>query len=485
MLLVAATMIALSSGALLSANDSRANQRVVGGIVTCSAVRWNGANMVSWMYANTTLARMVLELYFDQPLLPQSYYHVCTPASDYLLQSHSAHFYGDRAFYAKTNIYRAVANRCSTGVSLSAQPQKPRNDTACACRLSQHYAMSALGFLLMRTDERGSVDLVDIDQLNDESHAASVLRKVADYTGRTFSYNASRYARLQLEIGGWRPMTASALQFLAQHETTISACFAREWYVHDNALLYTHFPELQQHRMPGDPLLRRSVSQLPTNVHVLIPTKSPQALSRCVSSLHDRADLSFGSVHFHFGIDWKDNRTRSSVLSTCSTLGVHCTIHEVFSRSNDVSAIVNHMFVTIYDKGYFMRFNDDSEMLTSHWNRKAIDSLRREPVDVGMSCLVDLSNLSLQTHSFVSSVHRDIFGYYFPFHFKNIYEDNWITRVYQGVYSKPCVVRLRHHAKSMRYAALTVPRDVLESAITKAQARIANYMRQHRATTAR
>lgn len=463
----------------LPANASSTMLRVPGGVMPCSVARWNGPIAVSWAHANTTLARMAIELYFDLPLLPQSYYHVCTPESAYMLQSRATQFHGDQAFYAKTDLYRAVATSCVLDSTLPANLPTPRNDSACACEHGGQYALSALVFLLVRADERGAAPLVDVDALLDVD-ATSSLRKVAEYASRTYEYDAARVARVQREIGSLRATSLPIAQFIAQHKTTISACFAREWHTHDSALMHANFPELQQHRTVTDASLRRSSSTLPPNVHVLIPTKAPQSLMRCVSSLHDRADLSFGAVHFHFGIDWRDNATRTTIDTTCTTLSVHCTIHEVYSRADDVSAIVNHMFVTIYDRGYFLRFNDDSEMLTAHWNRKAVDSLRREPTDVGATCVVDLSNLQLQTHSFVSSVHRDIFGYYFPFHFKNIYEDNWITRVYQGVYSKPCVVRLRHDAKIMRYAPAKVPRDVIETAVARSQARIANYMRQHR-----
>jgi hypothetical protein len=218
------------------------------------------------------------------------------------------------------------------------------------------------------------------------------------------------------------------------------------------------------------------VSELNPNVNVLIPTRNPNNLSRCISSLLAKADRSFGQINFHFGIDHDDNKTEREIRKVCTLFGAYCLVHEVYNRAGDVSGIVNHMFMNIDEDAYFFRFNDDSEMLTSKWNSMAIRALRNEPTDVGIAKIIDLTNPGLQTHSFVSSTHKKIFGTYFPIHFKNIYEDNWITDVYSGVLTKKTFVKVKHHAIGSRYSAQTIPRDILTWTVQKSKHKIMMYL---------
>lgn len=457
--------------------------RVRSGVTTCSTPRWNGTHLVASSYAYTTPFKMLVELYFDRPLLPTSYYHNCTANSPYLFKAVPEPFHEIKAFYGKTNVFTTVALRCNDAY-VAAQPA--RNRTKCACDTAKQYSLSAMTFIMMRLDETNTAPVIDLDAAAQRTTAPLAFAAVARHAllSSALPIDTARLNATLATLMGNRTLsvmiTPASTAFIAEQNATIATCFAREWNAHDADALYTYFAELAPMRAAQSlSVLRRSRSVLPPNVHVLIPTKLPTSLRRCLSSLHDKADLSFGAVLYHFGIDWKDNATHSAVRTTCTELGLNCVTHEVFARAGDVSSIVNHVFTTIDEKGYFMRFNDDSEMLTRHWNRRAIDSLRREPVDAGMTWLVDLHNLGVQTHSFISSVHRDIFGYYFPAHFKNLYEDDWITGIYRDDLAKPAVVRLQHHAKGIRYQAAMVPKDVLQTSVSQGRVRVARYLARH------
>lgn len=58
--------------------------------------------------------------------------------------------------------------------------------------------------------------------------------------------------------------------------------------------------------------------------------------------------------------------------------------------------------------------------------RRFIQSLKQsDPPDVGITGPLDLNNERLMTQSFASCKHYEIFGFYYPWHFKNWYSDDW------------------------------------------------------------
>ena len=230
-------------------------------------------------------------------------------------------------------------------------------------------------------------------------------------------------------------------------------------------------------------LRRQSIAIASTTVHVLIPTKQPTELERTILSLTQNANTSFGQLVFHFGISFDDTATANSVEMTCRSTNSECVVHPVYNREGDISMIVNHMFVSINERAYFFRCNDDTVMTTPNWNQRAIETLRRRPSNVGLALIVDTHRRddihdNLQTHSFVSSVHRDIFGMYFPAHFKNWFEDDWITNVYAGALSKSSGIVIQHVSKTPRYNKQIVPRNVVELSAASGRERIAEFMKQ-------
>jgi hypothetical protein len=220
-----------------------------------------------------------------------------------------------------------------------------------------------------------------------------------------------------------------------------------------------------------------SISQI--TVHVLIPTKRPAHLDPCILSLTLNADLAFASLWFHFGVDWDDNDTIELVTRRANYHNITFTVHRVFGRKGDVSTIVNFMFASVQGQGYFVRFNDDTLMMTKDWNKKCIVALRNgKPANVGVAALRDNRHASLQTHSFVSWLHKDIFGFYFPPHFKNWYEDDWITAVYRN-FTWPSDVELQHlwsGPSSERYAIHRLPDDAMRTIVQESIAKIDEFL---------
>jgi hypothetical protein len=224
-------------------------------------------------------------------------------------------------------------------------------------------------------------------------------------------------------------------------------------------------------------------SFLAPNVNVLIPTKDPITLDRCLRSLILKDDFKFGKVKFHFGINHSDKVTLDKVSSICKTFKInehYCVIHEVYDRNGDVTSIVNFMFASINEEEYFFRFNDDSEMQTEGWNRLAIEALRKTaPVDVGLARITDTYNSRIQTHSFVSAAHKRIFSYYFPHHFKNLFEDDWISRIYSGYnLTRTTGIVVIHHFSGIRYHAHHGASNILERSVDSGVKKLAKYLAQ-------
>lgn len=230
----------------------------------------------------------------------------------------------------------------------------------------------------------------------------------------------------------------------------------------------------------GEPLRAQQ-----TDVHVLMPTKRPLRLASTVDLLLTLANRTFGDVVFHFGVDWYDNETIDAVARVLDArTSVRYSVHRVLNRVGDISTIVNHLF-RVTGGTYFLRYNDDSHMLTRHWNQLAVQALRTKPVDLGIAWMTDLKNQRLQTHSFVSYKHRELFGCYFPEHFKNWSEDTWITDVYPIAWRKQSGVRLKHLAVRERYAIERVPKPDYKQIVETSKAIVRRYCVEHNITQCR
>ena len=113
-----------------------------------------------------------------------------------------------------------------------------------------------------------------------------------------------------------------------------------------------------------------------------------------------------------------------------------------------VTHMWNRAFKYAYDDGcdYFFQSGDDIQFLNEKWVSNSIEHLLKNN-NIGMTGPLDLGRIKggskesqpggnrfIQTQTFVSRNHYDIFGFYFPLEIKNWFCDDWITKVYYPKY---------------------------------------------------
>ena len=492
----------------------RAPPRLNTGLLTLHTFPLTGSHFV----------RMFLELYFDKPLLVRSFFHVCARApDDYLLQHSMDAVAGNglHSVFVRRNALHTVEANCRYAIAEREELHEQVDDEykrACAIHYAESYGAFAAKSLRARAKSDEAPVLLDMEALGegDLEHGELVFREIAQRrwpeTANSTSFDAQRFREVAQRLSrafvddatkrvGVKVLPRDEQQasaFTDAYHSDISAAFLRQWRgAEDEACaLFTELDCSAQVRAAAaaprkpaggesgsdqsDDAAAATPSVLAPNVHVLIPCKRPKNLPRCIKSLLTTADTNFGQIFLHFGIDWNDSETEKTIRSACSSLSANCTVHPVYSRAGDVSAIANHMFVTIEEDAYFFRFNDDTVMQTHNWNALAIRALRTAPTDIGLAVIHDHAH-KIQTHSFVSALHRQIFGFYFPHHFKNWYEDNWITSAYVPALHKDTAVSIKHFSgenRGVRYKIESVPRDLLQHAIGTARSRVMRFMQR-------
>ncbi len=82
---------------------------------------------------------------------------------------------------------------------------------------------------------------------------------------------------------------------------------------------------------------------------------------------------------------------------------------------------------------YFYQLNDDIKMLSFGWADLFIKKLKSSPIfpNFGMVGPYDITNNRIFTQAFCHRTHYEIFGYFYPFVFKNWYSDDWASHVYK------------------------------------------------------
>jgi len=113
---------------------------------------------------------------------------------------------------------------------------------------------------------------------------------------------------------------------------------------------------------------------------------------------------------------------------------------------------VTHMWNRAFDKAYqdgcdyFFQSGDDIKFLNKNWVNQSINELKKHN-NIGMTGPLDIGRIKygskesqpggsrfIQTQSFVSRRHKEIFNYYFPPEIKNWFCDDWITKTYYPEY---------------------------------------------------
>jgi hypothetical protein len=152
-------------------------------------------------------------------------------------------------------------------------------------------------------------------------------------------------------------------------------------------------------------------------------------------------------------------------------------------------AVWNHLFAAAYRDGcdFFYQLGDDIELETPGWARDFPAALGLDPDEAGLGVTgpVDRGcydgHLGLRTdvltQSFVSRLHMEIFGTYYPPVFRNWYSDDWITRVYAPDHLRPAFHQTIFNTSAIRprYRIDEGARDLLDPAVARGRARLARW----------
>lgn len=113
-----------------------------------------------------------------------------------------------------------------------------------------------------------------------------------------------------------------------------------------------------------------------------------------------------------------------------------------------VTHMWNRAFKQAYDDGceYFFQSGDDIVFQSKNWVTDSIKMLEKNK-GIGLTGPLDYGRIKhgshdslpggsrfIQTQSFVSRKHMEIFGFYFPEEIKNWFCDDWMTKVYYPTY---------------------------------------------------
>ena len=115
---------------------------------------------------------------------------------------------------------------------------------------------------------------------------------------------------------------------------------------------------------------------------------------------------------------------------------------------------------------YFFQSGDDIKFLKKGWVNECIKQLERNN-NIGLTGPLDIGRIMhgsdeskpggsrfIQTQSFVSRKHYEIFGYYFPPEIKNWFCDDWITKVYYPKYFYQIDYHIQNVGGTPRYQVI-------------------------------
>ena len=128
---------------------------------------------------------------------------------------------------------------------------------------------------------------------------------------------------------------------------------------------------------------------------------------------------------------------------------------ELNVQKGHLSKMWNILFKKAYDDNYdyFYQCGDDIEFNNSNQIFDlSIEKLKNKN-NIGVSGPYTINGKkTILTQSFVSRVHMDIFGFYFPEEIKNWFVDDWISEIYEPNYFLPISKNnIKNSGGSVRY----------------------------------
>ncbi|XP_045215815.2 uncharacterized protein LOC123566049 [Mercenaria mercenaria] len=130
---------------------------------------------------------------------------------------------------------------------------------------------------------------------------------------------------------------------------------------------------------------------------------------------------------------------------------------------------------------YFVRINDDTVFETFNWTSIAIENLKKlNPPMIGVvGPICKEGNIAILTQDMVHRTHVEIFKYYYPPIFDNLWTDDWITKVYKPLRSKKLTNwQVKHliRANGRRYDANRSQESLLKGVIESDKKRLKDYI---------
>ena len=139
---------------------------------------------------------------------------------------------------------------------------------------------------------------------------------------------------------------------------------------------------------------------------------------------------------------FNDDFKKFEILNNLFNISIIKIINKNVSKGH-LTKLWNMAFKIAYSDGcdYFYQCGDDIQFINPNWVDKSIKILNSNN-NIGLTGPLDLRRFKynsdhrpggerfIQTQSFVSRRHMDIFGYYFPEEIRNWYCDDWITKIY-------------------------------------------------------
>jgi hypothetical protein len=145
----------------------------------------------------------------------------------------------------------------------------------------------------------------------------------------------------------------------------------------------------------------------------------------------------------------------------------------------------NELFARAHAAGadYFYQMGDDVRLVTAGWARAFSGALESNPALPGLGVTGPLETVAktILTQAFVSRVHRDVFGTFYPSTFRNWWSDDWITRVYAPEH---LFVREDHLVDNVggieRYEIDRAAEGLLDDEVSRGKERLAAWLSSRR-----
>lgn len=207
-------------------------------------------------------------------------------------------------------------------------------------------------------------------------------------------------------------------------------------------------------------------------------------LMTSVNAVTDASDFYKYDIRLYVGFDDDDDfwiKWHSDLQNAWDKMSHHPLkiIPRFFKSTNAIPW--NDITRTAYNSGtdYFVRVNDDSEIVTPGWARLIVHELRLMD-NIGVVCPKSLEgNLKICVHDAVHRTHMDLFGTYYPSSFLNWYVDNWITFVYRHRTKILTELRIKHHISPTRYTVYTPKKSHYEKVLNETSAMALAHVKTH------